>query len=107
MKTLKFAKNLVPLVLSGKKTTTWRVFDDKNLSVGDEIIFLKHGSNEQFAVGKIISIREKKMSEIDESDFDGHEKYESPGRMIEVYKGYYGDKVNADNLVKIIKFKLI
>jgi hypothetical protein len=32
MKTLKFYDNLIPLILSGEKTSTWRIFDDKNLS---------------------------------------------------------------------------
>ena len=37
MKVLKFREYLVPLVLSGEKDSTWRLFDDKDLSVGDEI----------------------------------------------------------------------
>ncbi len=39
MKTLNFSDKLVPLVLSGAKTATWRLFDDKNLAIGDELIF--------------------------------------------------------------------
>jgi len=31
MKTLKFREKLSKLILSGKKTTTWRLFDDKDL----------------------------------------------------------------------------
>lgn len=59
MKVIKFRNYLVPLVLSGEKDTTWRLFDDKDLSVGDDIelqIFVK---NEPFAYGKITKVIEK------------------------------------------------
>lgn len=39
-KTLKFAPDLVPLVLSGKKDTTWRLWDDKNLTENDIVDFI-------------------------------------------------------------------
>lgn len=32
MKVLKFSENLVPLILSGQKTATWRMFDEKDLA---------------------------------------------------------------------------
>ena len=35
MKLVKFRDYLVPLVLSGEKDSTWRLFDDKGLSEGD------------------------------------------------------------------------
>jgi len=31
MKTLKFSKNLIPSIVSGEKTITWRCLDDKDL----------------------------------------------------------------------------
>jgi hypothetical protein len=37
MKTLKFDHNLAQLILKGEKTTTWRLYDDKDLSVDDVI----------------------------------------------------------------------
>jgi len=36
MKSLKFSAELVPLILSGEKTMTWRFWDDKDLDSGDE-----------------------------------------------------------------------
>ena len=43
MKILKFAPKLVPLVLSGEKTSTWRMFDEKDfIAKGGSIpIFIK------------------------------------------------------------------
>ena len=40
MKTLKFTPELCGQILTGTKTSTWRLFDDKNLTVGDELTFV-------------------------------------------------------------------
>jgi len=78
MKTLKFAPELVSFVLSGKKTCTWRMFDEKDFQVN---------TNE------------------DEIN-DGHERFDSHQVRLETYKGYYGDRVTLDSPVKILTFKL-
>lgn len=107
MKRLKFTDRLVPLVLSGEKTSTWRLFDDKNLSVGDLLIFTNQKTGEDFAEAEIVSIQEKPLKEIVESDFVGHEKFESTEKMLETYQSYYGNTVNEDTVVKMISFKLL
>lgn len=107
MKTLKFRYNLVQKILDGSKTVTWRLFDDKNLKAGDQIELIDWESGEKFAKAEITGMREKKLGEITEKDFEGHEKYESNEEMIERYKEYYGEKVNMDTTVKIIDFKLL
>lgn len=104
MKTLKFASNLVPLIVSGKKTSTWRLFDDKNLSLEDVLEFQNSENGKIFGRAKIIAVYEKKLSEINESDYAGHEQFKSKSEMVNTYKNYYGDKVNEDSLVKIISF---
>ena len=107
MKTLKFRHNLVQKILDGSKTVTWRLFDDKNLQVGDKIEFIDWESGGKFADAEIIGAREKKLGDIEEKDFEGHEKYGSNEEMLEHYKKYYGEKVNMDTMVKIINFKLL
>ena len=107
MKTLKFENKLAELVLSGEKDVTWRIFDDKDLSLSDELILINRDTKEEFANAKIISLREKQLKDIDASDLEGHEKFENNEKMIETYKGYYGDEVTGDSIVKIIKFKLL
>jgi len=107
MKTLKFENKLVRSILSGTKDTTWRFFDDKNLTVGDELVLINSDFEEEFAKAKIISLYEKKFKDIEINDQNGHEKYEDFYKMIEIYQKYYGDRVTGDSLVKIIKFKLL
>lgn len=107
MKKLKFASNLVPLVLFGEKTSTWRMFDDKDLRIKDKLDFLDSEDGKNFAKAEIIEIKEKKLREILEQDFEGHEKFKNEEEMFETYKKYYGDKVTLNTVVKIIKFKLL
>ena len=107
MKSLKFRHNLVQKILDGSKSVTWRLFDDKNLQAGDQVELIDWESGEKFAEAEIIGVREKKLNEIEEKDFEGHEKYESIEEMLGHYKKYYGEKVNLDTKVKIINFRLL
>lgn len=105
MKTLKFKDYLVRLVLSGAKDATWRLFDDKDLKEGDELVLVNSDTGNPFGKALIISTREKRLGDLQDSDFEGHEKFESEEKMYEAYRDYYGDRVSADSIVKIIKFK--
>jgi hypothetical protein len=106
MKTLKFQPHLVPLILSGEKDSTWRLFDDKDLKEGDELQFMNSETDEVFGIASILYTREKKLKDLNHLDFEGHEKFESQERMYEAYQNYYGDKVTPESIVKIIKFRL-
>lgn len=105
-KTLKFRNHLADLVLDGKKTTTWRLFDDKDLKSGNLLNFRVWETGKDFAKATIIEVKEKKLEEIKEDDYDGHEKFKNQEDMLNHYKKYYGDKVNLNTIVKIIKFSL-
>jgi len=104
---LKFSENLVPLILSGEKTTTWRFFDEKNLKEGDEFILLNQVTGKEFAKAKVTKVYEKRFKDISDDDLDGHEKYENRDKMLKTYQNYYGDKVNWEAMVKVIDYKLI
>jgi len=105
-KTLKFKDHLVPLVLSGFKNSTWRLFDDKDLQEGDELILINSDTSEEFAAAVILSTKEKKLKDLQDSDFEGHEKFESEEKMYEAYRSYYGDNVSPDGIIKMVIFKL-
>ncbi len=107
MKKLKFRHHLAEEIIAGRKTVTWRLFDDKDLKVGDELELLDWESGEKFAEAEILKVREKRLGEIEEKDFEGHEKFESKEEMLETYRKYYGDKVDWNTIVKIIEFKLL
>ncbi|OHA91277.1 MAG: hypothetical protein A2758_02315 [Candidatus Zambryskibacteria bacterium RIFCSPHIGHO2_01_FULL_49_18] len=107
MKSLKFMPHLVSKVLSGEKTSTWRLFDDKNLTEGDEFLMLNKETGEEFAKGKITQVREKKLGELNDADFVGHEGYKDQDDMLNHYKSYYGDKVSLDTLIRMVDFELL
>lgn len=107
MKTLKFMPHLVPKVLSGEKTSTWRLFDDKKLTEGDEFLMINKETGEEFAKGKITKVREKKLGELEDGNFVGHEGYKDQEDMLHHYKGYYGNKVSLDTPIKMVEFELI
>lgn len=106
MKNINFAANLVPLILSGEKTSTWRLFDDKNLSVGDEITLTEFGKDEPFATAEIMGVKILTFGELTEEDKSGHEKYSNDEEMYKTYSGYYKTTVGPDTELKIIHFKL-
>ena len=108
MKTLKFKDHLVSKILDGSKIITWRLFDDKDLQVGDMLVFINSVSGKEFAKAKITGVREKKLGEIQEADFEeGHEKYKSQEDMLAHYRDYYGNRVDLNSVIKIIQFKLL
>ena len=104
MKTLKFMPELVAKILSGEKTSTWRLFDDKNLQVGDELVFINKETGEGFGSAKIVSLKVKTLGTLSERDWIGHERFNSENEMYATYRKYYGDKVGKDTEVKIISF---
>ncbi len=107
IKTLKFRKKLSELILKNEKTTTWRIFDDKDIKQGDIMQFLVWETKEVFANAKIVNVVEKKFKELNNQDWDGHEKFENMEEMYATYSQYYNREVNENTVVKIIKFELI
>ncbi len=93
-------------MLSGIKDSTWRLFDDKDLKAGDELILVNKDMGNEFYKAQIIPTREKRLGDLQDLDFQGHEKFESGEKMYEAYRGYYGDRVTSDSVVKIIKCRL-
>ena len=107
MKIVKFRDYLVPLVLSGEKNSTWRLFDDKKLVSGDVIELREFGKESSFAKAKITKVIEKPFYELTEEDKIGHEKFRDDNEMYKTYSDYYKTEVGPDSIVKIIWFVLL
>lgn len=107
MKTLKFRSYLVPLVLSGEKNSTWRLFDDKDLKVGDDVELLEFVTLRHFANAKLTIVIEKPFKDFTPEDKAGHEAFNTDQEMYENYKKYYKTDVGPDTLVKIMWFELV
>lgn len=107
MKTIKFRQDFSDPILSGEKTTTWRLFDDKDLTEGDEVSFIIWETSTEFAQARLTHIHEKKLGDLDEQDWEGQERFPSKKRMYQIFETYYGREVSADTPVKIIHFVLL
>jgi ribonuclease HI len=110
MKTLKLDHELAQLVEQGSKTSTWRLYDDKDLSVNDTVQLIDKVEPSNPATWKVIgvahidSIIQKRLGDITEEDYDGHEQFANPGVMLETYRRYYGPQVDMQTALKIIRF---
>lgn len=104
MKTLKFAPDLVAKILSGEKTSTWRLFDDKDLQEGDILQFLNKETLEVFGSAEIVSLHTKTLGTLTDDDWEGHEGFASEEKMYDTYRMYYGDRVDKHTEVKILTF---
>ena len=93
MKTLKFREKLSKLILQKEKNTTWRLFDDKNLSVGDIVSFLVWETKVEFAKAKLTEIKEATFGKLTDKDWEGHEKFLSDEEMYKTYSKYYSRQV--------------
>jgi len=110
VKKLKLDHELAQMVLRGEKTSTWRLYDDKDLTVNDEVVLIDKVEPEKPATWKMIGtarinrIIEKRVGDIQSQDYEGHEPHESPEERLRAYRGYYGDTVTWDTPVKMIHF---
>lgn len=113
MKQLKFNHSFAELIRQGKKTATFRMYDDKDLSVDDQVELLDKADPDRPAtwksigVARIDSIVEKRLSAISDADLRECEQYDSRDEMLEVYRKYYGDQITFDMPVKVIQFTII
>lgn len=107
MKTLKFKTHLAEMILRGEKTTTWRLFDDKDLRVGDRLQFINSDTGEEFAQGDVHTVYQKTFSTLEPDDFQGHETYANDEEMYATFRGYHGDVVGPDTVVKIVRYHVI
>lgn len=106
-KQMKFSQDLVPLVISGEKTSTWRLFDDKDLKEGDIVDFIRRPELTKFATAKLISVIEKPLGKLTEKDKEGHEKFKNDKEMYKTYEGYYNKPVGPKSVIKLIRFELL
>lgn len=106
MKTIKFTPELANLIKEGKKVTTFRLFDDKDLQSGDHFIMaIRDGEDvREFGTAVITDVIMRTISTLQPEDYIGHEVVDKP---LEYYREFYGDKVSNDSEVKVIRFDVI
>lgn len=110
MKSLKFDHELAQAILRGDAKSTWRIHDDKDLSVNDEVRLIdkidptRPETWQVFGAARIERIIEKRLSEVGPNDFEGHLVYHSTDEMLTTLKQYYGGDINLATPIKFIHF---
>lgn len=110
MKKLKLDHDMVARIISGKQTSTWRLFDDKDLTVNDRVLLIDKVNAKDpttwktIGVATINQVMQRRLGDITEADIDGHEPFASRDEMIATYQRYYGPDVTWDTPVKIVSF---
>lgn len=106
MKSLKFSAGLPELILAGKKTSTWRINDEKDIVVGDQLCLCDQVGKE-FAQAQVAEVILKKIGDLDGEERCGHEEYSSDQEMYETFSRYYHLPIGPETEVKVIKFVLL
>ena len=94
------------MIRAGKKVSTWRLFDDKDLREGDALALCENGIEEPFATATITKVVEKELGALTNDDWIGHERFASENEMYDTYRKYYGPEVGPKTMVKILWFQL-
>lgn len=100
------------MVRAGDKTATWRLYDDKDLRVNDQVTLIDKVDPKDpdtwktVGTARIDMVVEKRLGDISKGDFKGHELFASRADMLETYRGYYGSRVTFETPVKMIHFTL-
>jgi len=106
MKTLKFAPPLPEMILSWQKNTTWRISDDKNISIWDMIECFDI-QKKNFATIQVTKVKNTTFWNLDEEDKNWHETFETDEIMYATYEKYYNKKITPKTEVKVVKFEVI
>ena len=104
MKSLKFTPELCALILDGEKTATLRLFDDKDLQIGDELTLINKETLTPFGTAIITSLDVKTLGTLTDSDWEGNERFSSKEAMYQAYRSFYGDAVSPTTEVKVLQF---
>lgn len=110
MKFVKVSHKVAKLILSGEKNNTWRINDEKNISVDDTVGIIdkvdpKVPSTWQvIGTGHVSSVIQKRLSHVSDDDLGPGEDFESREHMLKMFKSYYGPDITERTTVKIIEF---
>ena len=109
MKTLKLDHEIAEQIRQKRRTSTWRMYDDKNVSVNDDIELIDKvdptdpQSWVSLGTVRVDSIAEKRLSDITAADYqDDEQPFASSEEMLLYFQKHYGPQITLDSAVKII-----
>jgi ribonuclease HI len=109
MKTLKISHEFAGAVLEGKAHTTWRIADDKNLAVNDQIELIDKVDPRRpdtwrvIGVATIDHITEQRLSDLSNEALNKIAA-ESHQALYTLSRQYYGSGITEETPVKLVHF---
>lgn len=96
----------------GKKQVTWRLFDDKDISVNDQLQILDKTEPDRPDTWRVIGtaivnqvdqkrLKDLTSGEMEELEIDSHEN------LLKLSRGYYAEPSSDDTPVKIVHFSFL
>jgi ribonuclease HI len=113
MKQLKFNHSFAELIRQGKKTATFRMYDDKDLAVDDHVELLdkvdphRPATWKSIGIARIDSIVEKRLAAITDQELRNSDQYVNQTELLAAYRKYYGDQVSPEMPVKVVEFSVM
>jgi ribonuclease HI len=110
MKTLKLDHHIAQAVQEGSQTATSRLYDDKDLTVNDDVQLIDKidPSNpatwKPIGIAHIDSVIQKRLGDITDQDYAGQSRFASVREMLDTFRSYYGPQVDEGTPIKIIRF---
>lgn len=112
MKSLKLEHTVAQRVQQGAVTSTWRLYDDKDLSVNDQITLIDKVDPNNPATWRpvgtahIDSVVQKRLSDLYEEDYVDAGLSDDTSGVLASLRGYYGPQVDLGTPVKIVRFTI-
>src|SRR5687768_8447411 len=100
MKSLKLNHDAAQQIANGETTTTWRLFDDKDLSVNDEVLLIDKVDPDRpetwqvIGTGIIRQVVQKRLAEIEADGSDNADDNQLPSKILTTAHEYYGNDVS-------------
>jgi ribonuclease HI len=110
MKTLKFNHRSAELIINGQMTTTWRLFDDKDLSVDNKVTVIDKVNPKDpttwrsIGIATISKVIEKHLEDVSEVEVGEGAELNSRPAILKICQHYYGSNVSLKTPVKIVFF---
>jgi ribonuclease HI len=110
MKTLKLDHHIAAAVQQGSQTATSRLYDDKDLTVNDDVQLIDKvdpanpATWKPIGIAHIDSVIQKRLGDITDDDYAGQHHFASVREMLDTFRSYYGPQVDEGTPLKIIRF---
>ncbi|MFC1697677.1 ASCH domain-containing protein [Nanoarchaeota archaeon] len=105
-KMLKFADPLPEMIMDGSKDTTWRIDDDKNISIDDHLSCC-YVNGKEFAQAYVEWVKMTRFGLLTDDDKEGHEPFDSDEEMYATYSRYYNKEVTPSTKLKVVRYNKI